>query len=261
MSDNTNSTNSTSAINQDYLLDEAILSSWCLTAASFVLITGQVGYTIFELSQTHKKNKEFIVHKNLLVLLTSMFVWFCFGYSIAYGTDPTSVNIQFGGFNHGWFGDLSGGLEKEYQVTTDDEGVETTNFDVVTNQENIDKTFLFNQRRFFTAFGFSMLASNIATSSVSERIKMSSIIYFVIVQHILITPVVLCWAYARPLVTDGNYGGVGFLYNFGFFDRAGAIPILYAGALCAMVSCSVVGPRYGVFMPVADQQKISGGGK
>jgi hypothetical protein len=47
----------------------------------------------------------------------------------------------------------------------------------------------------------------------------------------------------------------------GFFDRAGAIPILYSGALSAMIAAAVAGPRYGVYMPLEDQQKVSGGGK
>lgn len=51
------------------------------------------------------------------------------------------------------------------------------------------------------------------------------------------------------------------MYNFGFFDRAGAIPILYGGALASLVGSAVIGPRYGVFMPIDDQQKIAGGAK
>ena len=54
---------------------------------------------------------------------------------------------------------------------------------------------------------------------------------------------------------------MGFLYNFGFFDRSGMIPIIYSGALSALVGAAVLGPRYGVFMPIEDQQKIAGGGK
>ena len=51
------------------------------------------------------------------------------------------------------------------------------------------------------------------------------------------------------------------MYNFGFFDRSGVIPILFGGALAGLVGAAVAGPRYGVFMPIDDQQKISGGGK
>jgi ammonia channel protein AmtB len=84
----------------------------------------------------------------------------------------------------------------------------------------------------------------------------------VILQNLIITPVILCWAYARPLFgSSDDQGGVGFLYNFGFFDRAGAVPILYSGALASLVASSILGPRYGVFMPIDDQQKIAGGGQ
>ena len=58
---------------------------------------------------------------------------------------------------------------------------------------------------------------------------------------------------------EGN--GLGFLYNLGFFDRAGFIPIVFGGAICSLVGSAVAGPRYGVFMPIEDQQRIAGGGK
>ena len=94
------------------------------------------------------------------------------------------------------------------------------------------------------------LASNIATSSIAERCHLIPIIAFVFLQNLLIIPISICWAYARPLFGASDIaGGMGFLYNFGFFDRAGAIPILYSGALSALVGTAVLGPRYGVFMP------------
>ena len=55
--------------------------------------------------------------KNLLVLLTVMLTWFCFGYAIAFGTNNDASDIQFGGFTHGWFGDLSGGLTADPNAT------------------------------------------------------------------------------------------------------------------------------------------------
>jgi len=70
----------------------------------------------------------------------------------------------------------------------------------------------------------------------------------------LIVPIALCWCYARPLKGSTNEsGGIGFLYNFGFFDRAGAIPILFSGAISSLVASAVIGPRYGVYMPIEDQ--------
>ena len=64
---------------------------------------------MLELAQTYKKNKDYIVLKNLIVLLTVIITWFAFGYAIGFGTNPEATDIQFGGFYHGWFGDLSGG--------------------------------------------------------------------------------------------------------------------------------------------------------
>ena len=48
--------------------------------------------------------------KNLLVLITVILTWFCFGFAIAFGTNNLATDIQFGGFFYGWFGDMSGGL-------------------------------------------------------------------------------------------------------------------------------------------------------
>lgn len=121
---------------------------------------------------------------------------------------------------------------------------------------------MFNQRRFFVFFSFLVLGSNLATASIADRVKLPSLIYFVILQQVFIIPLCLCWAYARPPNrSNDSMGGVGFLYNFGFFDRAGIIPILYGGALAGLVASAVTGPRYGVYMPLDEQQKISGGGK
>jgi ammonia channel protein AmtB len=53
---------------------------------------------MLELAQTQKKNRDFIVMKNLVVLLTVMLTWFCFGYAIAFGTDRTTSNVVYGGF-------------------------------------------------------------------------------------------------------------------------------------------------------------------
>ena len=112
----------------------------------------------------------------------------------------------------------------------------------------------YNQRKFFVFFCFLIIASNIATSSISERCNMLPIIGFVFLQNLFIIPVSLCWAYARPLFGSvDSSGGLGFLYNFGFFDRSGTIPIIYSGALSGLVATAVLGPRYGVFMPIDDQ--------
>jgi ammonia channel protein AmtB len=66
-------------------LDDALTSSWTMTAASIVLICTQVGFTLLELAQTHKKNRDHIIVKNLLVFLTALITWFIAGFSIAFG--------------------------------------------------------------------------------------------------------------------------------------------------------------------------------
>lgn len=64
-----------------------------MSAASIILLTGQVGFTLLELAQTYKKNRDYIVMKNLVVLLTVMLTWFCFGFAIAFGTNSSASDI------------------------------------------------------------------------------------------------------------------------------------------------------------------------
>ena len=69
-----------------------------MSSASLILLSGQVGFCMLELAQTQKKNRDFIVMKNLVVLLTVMLTWFCFGYAIAFGTNRNAVDVVYGGF-------------------------------------------------------------------------------------------------------------------------------------------------------------------
>lgn len=71
-------------------------------------------------------------------------------------------------------------------------------------------------------------------------------------------PLSLCWTFASEVNgAQKNDAGEtvalgGFLHNLGYYDRVGAIPIIYSGALAAMIASAVIGPRYGVFMPPED---------
>ena len=70
-----------------------MVSSWSMTSASVILITGQMGMSFLELAQTFKKNRDYVVLKNLIVLVTVLLTWFCFGYAIAFGTDPEALDV------------------------------------------------------------------------------------------------------------------------------------------------------------------------
>ena len=71
-------------------------------------------------------------------------------------------------------------------------------------------------------------------------------------------PICLCCTFASELYGSSfnNLGEPialgGFLHDMGYFDRIGAIPIFYSGALVALVGTIVVGPRYGMFMSAED---------
>ena len=108
----------------------------------------------------------------LLAIIVALLTWFCFGYAIAFGTNPEAVDVQFAGFTHGWFGDFSGGLSTEALT---DEG------NPIATPSTYDFSVMFNQRRFFVFFSYLVLGSNIATSSIADRVKLPSLIYFVMI--------------------------------------------------------------------------------
>jgi ammonia channel protein AmtB len=66
-----------------------------------------------ELSQAGKKNRDYIVLKNMIILLICLLCWFTVGFAIAFGTNEKSDSIQFAGLYYGYFGDLSGGLSNQ----------------------------------------------------------------------------------------------------------------------------------------------------
>ena len=152
-------------------LDQALVSSWSMTSASMILISGQLGVTFLELAQTFKKNRDYVVLKNLAVLITALLTWFTVGYAIAFGTSPGAVDVQFAGLTHGWFGDFSGGLD--HTALKEDGTPETS-------PETADQAIIFNQRRFFVFFSFLILASNIAVGPLSDRLKLPAIVGFVV---------------------------------------------------------------------------------
>ena len=103
-----------------------------------------------------------------MVFLTALITWFIAGYAIAFGIQPGATMLQFAGFRNGWFGDFKSGYSY-------DEGDENYK-----DKDYMDKVVIFNQRRFFVYFSFQILASNIATSSIAERVKLRSMIGFVV---------------------------------------------------------------------------------
>lgn len=75
------------------VLAEALVSTWTMTTATIILLSGQIGFTALELAQTFKKNRDFIVMKNLVVLVITILTWFIGGYAVAFGTNPDATYI------------------------------------------------------------------------------------------------------------------------------------------------------------------------
>ena len=50
-----------------------------------------VGYTLIEAAQTRKKNRNFTVQKNMIVISLSLVIFFVIGYAFAYGSSTVGV--------------------------------------------------------------------------------------------------------------------------------------------------------------------------
>jgi ammonia channel protein AmtB len=50
-----------------------------------------VGLTMLEQAQVRKKNREFVVIKNMLIFVTTMISFFVIGYAIAFGGSTVGI--------------------------------------------------------------------------------------------------------------------------------------------------------------------------
>jgi Amt family ammonium transporter len=106
---------------------------------------------------------------------------------------------------------------------------------------------LYHERQFPFYFATCLIVGLILTGSMSERTRLEPLLFFTLVLNLIIYPPVLSWSW--------NLQG-GFLRDLGFLDRGGCAVIFVTGAMSGIIGAIVVGPRYGRFMPKADEQKI-----
>jgi Amt family ammonium transporter len=50
-----------------------------------------VGYTLIETAQVRKKNRKYVLYKNILVILISLVVFFVVGYAFAFGDSSGGI--------------------------------------------------------------------------------------------------------------------------------------------------------------------------
>src|SRR4051794_1071070 len=87
-----------------YSAEEAASASWVLvsTAMIFFMI---VGHTLLESGLIRQKNSQFILVKNLLIVIVGVLAWWLFGFGLAYGNATQFVGTD------SWFF-ASAGFEK-----------------------------------------------------------------------------------------------------------------------------------------------------
>jgi len=50
-----------------------------------------VGYTLIETAQVRKKNRKYVLYKNIMVILISLVVFFVVGYAFAFGDSSGGI--------------------------------------------------------------------------------------------------------------------------------------------------------------------------
>lgn len=67
-----------------YSTEEGISAVWILLCTGMVFLI-IVGHTLFESGVLRKKNSQFILIKNLMILCVTSLVWYLCGYGLAFG--------------------------------------------------------------------------------------------------------------------------------------------------------------------------------
>ncbi len=71
-------------------IGESITTAWTLTSTCYMLLM-TVGLTMIEQAQVRKKNREFVVIKNMLIFVISMISFFVIGYAMAFGGSTVGI--------------------------------------------------------------------------------------------------------------------------------------------------------------------------
>lgn len=71
-------------------LDQSLITAWTQSATTFMLMM-IVGYTLIETAQVRKKNRKYVLYKNIMVILISLVVFFVVGYAFAFGDSSGGI--------------------------------------------------------------------------------------------------------------------------------------------------------------------------
>lgn len=197
-------------------------SFYLLVVGCFVFFM-QAGFAMLEAGSVRAKNTKNILLKNLLDACIGAFIWWAWGFGVAYnggkngfiGTADTSNSKGGAAFFSMWW-------------TGEDEHPSGYDFAL-----------------WFFQFGFAAAAATIVSGAVAERAQLGA--------YLIYTCVITGWIY--PVVAHWVWATGGFLSTFttdedevvlgGCIDFAGSGVVHMTGGIAALCGAAVIGPRKG----------------
>jgi ammonia channel protein AmtB len=194
--------------------------TWIIVSAAFVFVM-LLGLGFLEIGSIRRKNSRIVWYRILLNLVNTIFWMFILGF--AWG-----------------FGDVNGsmiGAERFYAGNRWRQSLDST-----MNQQGgatfPDGTLFVGYPTQFAHYCWrvaqAVIALNIATAILSERITMKATAIFGTIFNICIMPWIFAWTFGFGFLTD----------DIGYWDQAGSFIIFGTGAVAGLAGLLFIKPRY-----------------
>src|SRR5690606_22529769 len=181
-------------------------TAWMLTATALVLLMTIPGLALFYGGMVRKKNVVTITAQNFAIACVMTVLWAVAGYSLAL-RDGGALNAYIGGLDRLFLT----GMEKDALQGT--------------IPESVFMTFQMT---------FAIITPALITGAYADRMKFSSMIFFMVLWSIFVYAPVCHWVW-----------GGGFLGQDGVLDFAGGTVVHINAGIAGLIACLVLGPRKG----------------
>ncbi|MBO6668468.1 ammonium transporter [Parvibaculum sp.] len=181
-------------------------TAWMLTSTALVLLMTIPGLALFYGGMVRKKNVVAMTAQNFALAAIMTVVWMVIGYSLAFG-DGGAMNAYIGGLDNLFLSGL---------------GVDAVSGTIP------ESVFMMFQMT------FAIITPALITGAYADRMKFSSMIFFMVLWSIFVYAPVCHWVW-----------GGGFLGQDGVLDFAGGTVVHINAGIAGLIACLVLGPRKG----------------
>lgn len=182
-------------------------TAWILASSALVMMMTLPGLALFYGGLTRQKNILSTVLHSFICLCLASIAWVLFGYSLSFGPD---VGGFIGNFDWAWLRGVGADPHPVYGPTIPHE------------------VFMMYQMM------FAAITPALMTGAIAERIRFSSMLWFLGIWSIVVYYPVCHWIW-----------GGGWLAQMGALDFAGGAVVHVSSATSALVACIMLGKRMG----------------